>query len=59
MCGRYDELYDVLRHKNLLITQWALKSPDDAHNFLSRPDILVTNKSDKDEQVADARLERA
>ena len=34
-------------HTQLLIRNWATKTPDEAHDFLSMPDVTVTNQSDK------------
>lgn len=35
----------------VLTKQWASKSPEEAHDFLAKPDVTVTNQSDKDQQV--------
>uniref|UniRef100_A0A7S3WV90 Uncharacterized protein n=1 Tax=Emiliania huxleyi TaxID=2903 RepID=A0A7S3WV90_EMIHU len=35
----------------LLVDQWAKKTPDEAHAFLSKPDVTVTNQGDKDGQL--------
>ena len=35
----------------LLVDQWAKKTPDKAHAFLSKPDVIVTNQSDKEGQL--------
>jgi hypothetical protein len=32
----------------MLLDQWATKTPDEAFEFLSKPDVTVTNKSDKE-----------
>ena len=31
---------------------WAGKSVEEAHDVLVKPDVIVTNQSDKDEQLA-------
>ena len=36
---------------NQLIQLWAGKGPADAYEVLSRPDVEVTNQSDKQQQV--------
>ena len=36
---------------NVLIDQWATKTPQQAFEFLSKPDVTVTNQSDKDGQL--------
>ena len=35
----------------MLIDQWAIKTPDEAFEFLSKPDVTVTNQSDKEGQL--------
>ena len=35
----------------LLVDQWAKKTPEQAHAFLSKPDVTVTNQGDKDGQL--------
>ena len=35
-----------------LVEMWAEKTPEEAHIILSKPDVTVTNQSDKDEQLA-------
>ena len=38
-------------HEKMLIQSWATKTPQQAHAFLSKPDVTVTNQSDKDGQL--------
>jgi len=38
-------------HKRMLIQSWADKTPQQAFEFLSKPDVTVTNQSDKDGQL--------
>ena len=38
-------------HKQMLVHAWASKTPQQAFEFLSKPDVDVTNKSDKDMQL--------
>ena len=35
----------------MLVDQWSTKTPLEAYNFLSKPDVTVTNQSDKDGQL--------
>ena len=35
----------------MLIDQWATKTPQEAFDFLSKPDVTVTNQSDKENQL--------
>ena len=34
-----------------LLSTWANKTPEEAHEHLSKPDVLVTNESDKEKQL--------
>ena len=34
-----------------MVDLWANKSPEEAHEILSQPDVKVTNASDKDVQL--------
>ena len=34
-----------------LIDMWSNKTPEEAHEILSKPDVTVTNQSDKDAQL--------
>ena len=34
-----------------LVSMWANKNPRNAHAALARPDVIVTNKSDKENQL--------
>ena len=36
---------------SLLVDQWSSKTPQQAHAFLSSPDVTVTNQGDKDVQL--------
>ena len=45
--------------KQMLINQWAAKTPLQAYEFLSKPDVTVTNKSDKEGQRAITAEEKA
>ena len=38
-------------HEKMLIQSWATKTPDEAHAFLSKPDVTVTNQKDKEGQL--------
>ncbi|EOD33510.1 hypothetical protein EMIHUDRAFT_229658 [Emiliania huxleyi CCMP1516] len=38
-------------HEKMLIQSWATKTPEQAHAFLSKPDVTVTNQSDKKGQL--------
>uniref|UniRef100_A0A7S3TBT1 Uncharacterized protein n=1 Tax=Emiliania huxleyi TaxID=2903 RepID=A0A7S3TBT1_EMIHU len=38
-------------HEKMLIQSWATKTPEQAHSFLSKPDVTVTNQGDKDLQL--------
>ena len=38
-------------HKQMLITSWKDKTPEQAHDFLAKPDVQVTNQSDKTRQL--------
>ena len=38
-------------HKQMLVQSWANKTPQQAFDFLSKPDVTVTNKSDKEGQL--------
>jgi hypothetical protein len=38
-------------HKQLLVKNWATKSPDEAYAFLAKPDVTVTSQSDKQIQL--------
>ena len=40
----------------MLIDQWADKTPQQAFEFLSKPDVTVTNQSDKDGQLLKIKL---
>ena len=40
----------------MLIDQWSGKTTDEAHDFLSKPDVTVTNQSDKDNQLPKIKL---
>jgi hypothetical protein len=40
------------QHTQLLVDQWATKTPQQALEFLSKPDVTVTNMSDKDGQLS-------
>ena len=35
----------------MLVDQWAKRTPQEAFEFLSKPDVTVTNQSDKDMQL--------
>ena len=35
-----------------LVAMWASKTPAEAHRVLSSPDVVVTNQSDKETQLA-------
>ena len=39
----------------MLIDQWAHKTPQQAFEFLSKPDVTVTNQGDKDSQLSKLR----
>merc|ERR1712185_341859 len=38
-------------HRQMLITSWKDKTPQQAHDFLAKPDVQVTNQSDKQGQL--------
>ena len=38
-------------YSKALVDNWAKKTPEEAHDFLSKPDVTVTNQSDKDGQL--------
>ena len=38
-------------HEEMLIRSWAEKTPEQAFEFLSKPDVTVTNQSDKEGQL--------
>ena len=38
-------------YTRVLVESWATKTPHEAHAFLSRPDVTVTNQSDKKGQL--------
>ena len=38
-------------HKQMLTQNWASKTPQQAFDFLSKPDVTVTNESDKEGQL--------
>ncbi len=35
-------------HTKMLVDTWATKTPREAFDFLSKPDVMVTNQSDKE-----------
>ena len=37
--------------KDSLIEMWSAKSPQEAYDVLSQPDVTVTNQSDKEAQL--------
>ena len=43
-------------HKQMLIQSWATKTPIQAHDFLAKPDVTVTNQSDKQRQLKKIQL---
>ena len=38
-------------HTKMLVDTWATKTPQQAFDFLSKPDVTVTNESDKHNQL--------
>ncbi|KOO32328.1 trafficking protein particle complex 8, partial [Chrysochromulina tobinii] len=38
-------------YKKALVDTWATKTPQQAFDFLSKPDVMVTNQSDKQDQL--------
>eukprot|EP00966_Prymnesium_polylepis_P165325 3821920-Prymnesium_polylepis.1 len=39
------------QYESILIETWAKKTPAEAHDFLAKPDVTVTNTSDKIDQL--------
>ena len=37
--------------KDALVDMWSSKTPAEAYDILARPDVMVTNMSDKDAQL--------
>mmetsp|Transcript_20026 Transcript_20026/g.40664 ORF Transcript_20026/g.40664 Transcript_20026/m.40664 type:complete len:517 (-) Transcript_20026:44-1594(-) len=42
--------------EDILLNMWYSKSPEDAHDILSKADVTVTNASDKEEQLPKLRM---
>ena len=40
----------------VLVDEWSNKTPDEAHAILAGQDVIVTNQSDKDEQLAKLKV---
>jgi hypothetical protein len=40
----------------VLVDEWSNKTPDEAHDILAGQDVIVTNQSDKDIQLAKLKV---
>jgi len=40
----------------VLVDEWSNKTPDEAHAILAGQDVIVTNQSDKDIQLAKLKV---